>query len=688
MNNTSKATPLATVNNLTLSFRLREGSMTALSDIRLSIAPKEIVGLVGESGCGKSTLANALIGQLPGNGQVDTGTIHFDGRSILGMDMEELSSLRGRRIAFVPQSPPASLSPGMRVGSQIVEMLKRHDWGDSKEARVARVTSMFAQVGLPSPETIGRRYPHELSGGQQQRVCIALALSCDPDLMVLDEPTTGLDVTTQSQIADLLRRLRDESGASMLYVTHDLALLSEIADRVVVMYAGKIVEEASISELFDSPRHPYTRALIAASPDVYADRRSDISMSGVLRRSELPPVGCNFEPRCPHAEARCRTTTPALSAVTSSHHVACLRWQDIGQGSTVPVARAVPSASKGNATLLEIEDLAISYQRPMPFPLSRLPKRPAKMVVSDISLTVREGETLALVGESGSGKTTIARAVAGLLPAAHGVIRFRGSPLGARVKERTAADKRAIQYIFQNPDATLNPRESIERILRRPLEILAPECMAGAGPLIQQVLGLVQLEAAYAKRRPGSLSGGERQRIAIGRALIVAPELLICDEILSALDVSVQAKLIELLLRLKREEGVASVFISHDLAVVREISDSIAVLFHGELVEVGTAKALFAAPYHPYTASLLLAAPSISRRARATSFLSSSPVKRSVSGCRYKSRCRWAIPGVCDVARPPLVERAPGLKMRCHLDNDALARIANDVTQPGAARSS
>jgi peptide/nickel transport system ATP-binding protein len=602
--------------------------------------------------------------------RAEGGSVLFRDVDLLKLGRRDLDRLRGDRIGFVPQNPTTALNPGIRVGRQVAETLLLHKRAKGEAKALERTAELFDLVGLPEPGKLLARYPHQLSGGQQQRVCIAMATGCDPDLVVLDEPTTGLDVTTQEQIIALLVDLRARLGTAMLYVTHDLGLLAQIADRVGVMYAGNIVETALASELFSAPRHPYTKGLIASVPRIEDPAGSRARpLTGSLKRKELPP-GCPFAPRCDFDEPSCWERRQVLEEVRAGHHVACQRWREIGAAGSPAVAIPASSPRRDKDPVLALDGLTLAYGQRGGM-LDRLLSARPFVAVSNLSISIGKGETFALVGESGSGKSTVARAISGLLAPASGEIRFSGAPLPGALRQRTAEDRRRIQYVFQNPDASLNPRTPVRRILARPLQMFRRGRRAELQPRIEQALENVQLDAGYGARYPDQLSGGERQRVAIARALVAEPDLLLCDEILSALDVSVQANILALLRRLKAEHSISMLFISHDLAVVRSIADVIGVLYHGQLMELGANEDVFAPPYHPYTHSLLMAVPSIaaaqSRRHSARGSARKARPPATGGACAFAGRCPWQPGPICHDVEPPWRITGTRLAIRCHL---------------------
>lgn len=542
MNNQLHA--VARIENLCIDYYGASGWSRAVDDVTLEIGNGEALGLAGESGSGKTTVAYSLLGEKRGACRIDRGQVLIQGRDVFKMTARELTTLRGRSIGFVPQNPMASLTPSMKVGNQIGEMLRFHAV-ITPHGIHARVVELLDSVGIPNPAAAARRYPHELSGGQQQRVAIAMALACQPALIVLDEPTTGLDVTTQKRILELLAKLKRETGISMLYVSHDLASLAQICDRVAVMQQGRVVEVAATHDLFAKPQHSYTRKLLAAIP-----------------RIDIPPAGY-IEPEVVTAE-------------------------DV---------------------LLKVDDLRINYARRGFLGFGKVPDN--SDTVKGVSFAVSRGKTFAVIGESGSGKSSIARAVAGLIAPSSGSIRYGNQQLASLARQRSLDERQKIQIIFQNPDSSLNPRKTVRSILARPLSMFGKLDAATREKRVIELLESVRLPAAYADRRPHQLSGGERQRVAIARALAAEPELIICDEILSALDVSVQASIIELLEKLQRERSLTYLFISHDLAVVRWFAQEIGVLSEGAFTEIGNTGATLSDPVSPYTVELINAVPRI-----------------------------------------------------------------------------
>ena len=665
------------VHGLGLSYRDGEHWLEALRAVSLEVAEGEVFGLVGESGCGKSSLALTLLGYRHPQAKVTGGEVRVDGRNLLALPPHELAALRGRRISFVPQNPTTALNPARRVGDLVVEVLTSHGAVASRTAARCRARQLLAQVGLPDPERTLRRYPHQLSGGQQQRVCIAMALACDPALVVLDEPTTGLDVTTQEQIIGLLATLRLRLRTTMVYVTHDLAVLARIADRVGVMYAGGMVEVAPVDTLFREPRHPYTRGLIGSVPRLDEDDGVPFAapLEGLLRRGEMGS-GCAFARRCDHAAPACEARAPPLESIDDGHDVACFRWREIDPAPRRAGGGGGREAVREPASrpVLELDGVSVAYG-PAPTSLAGRLRRAAPAVVHEVSLRIAEGETFALVGESGSGKSTIARAVSGLLAPRAGRVLFRGEPAPGRVAARPRELRRLIQYVFQNPDASLNPRMRVRNILARPLEVLGSVAASALDARVADALDDVRLDADYADRFPDQLSGGERQRVAIARALIANPALLLCDEILSALDVSVQASILGLLRRLRAHHRVSMLFISHDLAVVRALADHIGVMYHGRLLETGSNDEVFAAPHHPYTRLLLRAVPEMNARRRGAGAASTSdeaPAQVAEAafsgrgGCVFAGRCPRRIGGLCETTPPPWRRAGETLRLRCH----------------------
>ena len=667
-----RAPPLLNIRGLSIGFTGQSGeTLPILRRVDLAVAPGESVGIVGESGSGKSTLALAAMGYLKHGLRVIAGDVLFPQRDMFALSPAELQVIRGRRLALIPQNSGQSLTPSMRVGAQLSEALALHS-GAAKRDYPARVTDLLNKVRLPDPVAIARRYPHELSGGQQQRVAIAMALAGEPEALLLDEPTTGLDVTTQAHILELLRDLAAQYGTSMIYVSHDLGAIARVCARVVVMYAGEIVLAGATRRVLSNPSHPYARGLLASIPRL-ASSQLPAALDGIPPMPGGAGAGCAFATRCALAEERCARQHPDLNDPDPAFDNQQARCHFAERAEEIPLHAQTPPQPAvdggGTAAALTLDEVSIRYARPTLLQQLLARRATATPTVSDISLAVVKGETLGLVGESGSGKSTILKTIAGLLPTDHGAIYLgEDEALAGEIERRTRAQLRRIQLVFQNPDESLNPRHTVAEILAQPLQLYFQLSGHELRQRSRQLLDTVRLSAHYLDRLPSQLSGGEKQRIAIARAFAAEPDIVLCDEVTSALDVSVQAAVLNLLDTLRRERGTTYIFVSHDLAVVRALADRVAVLYQGRLCEVGATSHVYSLPSHPYTEALLSAAlepdPDSAPRLTANDVIESSP---PAAGCPFQRRCAHRIGPVCDRETPPWRTPQPGHAIRCHL---------------------
>jgi peptide/nickel transport system ATP-binding protein len=674
------------IEGLTISYRRRARALRVLTDVSLHIKPGEAYGLVGESGCGKTTVAMALMRYLPANAIVESGRISFGGEDVLRLPESKLRRWRGERMAMVYQDPGSALNPSLRVGSQIAELYRYHRGLGRKEA-LGAAAEMLGRVRVTDPSQVLRRYPHELSGGQQQRVMIAMALATDPDLLVLDEPTTGLDATVEAEVLDLVEQLRDEFNASILFISHNLGIVSRICERVGVLYAGRLIEEGPARRLFAEPRHPYTLALLRCAPRL--GMHKETARLDPIPGS-LPPLGsetggCVYADRCPIARERCRTDPPPLYPVDETRSARCHYHDEVPDIPPSAEAQRVSSPPASGEVLLRIEDLVKLYRQ----------SGQDVAAVAGVSFEVRRGEIFGLVGESGSGKTSLAKCIVGLVEASQGGMEFESVDISKSARRRNRELRRRLQMIFQNPDSALNPRHAIRRILGRSLKLLAGLTRRRQEERLRELIASVRLEPRYLDVRPAALSGGLKQRVSIARSFAGTPGMVLCDEPVSALDASVQAAILNLLVDLQRT-GVSYLFISHDLAVVRYLADRIGVMYLGWLVDVGPADAVFSPPHHPYTEALLSAIPTLDLegprpRIRLAGELPSP--SDPPSGCRFHTRCHRYLGDVCRDQEPPWQQDADGHQYRCHIPPDELRKAqsadarAAEPGQPAEAAS-
>ncbi len=646
-----------------------------LRDLNFTLRRGEAYGIIGESGSGKSTLAYAIMRYLGGAGRVESGAVLYQGEDLLRASERRIRALRGNRIAMVYQQPQAALNPSMQIGDQIAEVYRLHGAVSRRESR-RRALEMLDQVRISDPVAVARLYPHQASGGMQQRVVIAMALALRPDLLLLDEPTTALDVTTQAAVLELLQDLRSRFGTSLIFIAHDLAVITRICERVAVFYAGEMVEEGALRDLFRTPRHPYSAGLIECLPDRgnTAARQPLSPIPGRMPSMAWLPSGCVYEPRCRYAKPECRRLHPELGAIAGDRRARCTFWREVRVVTPSPVRvadeQSARPASQTSAGLLVLDGVRKAFgSRRSPAGMLR-GGRQAASVLDSVGFSMEAGKTVGLVGESGSGKTTLARCILGLTPADSGRITFGGSDLPLGIGRRDRSNLRELQMVFQNPDMSLNPRQTVRGILARPLRLLGGLGRKDAERAAADLLRAVNLDPRFLGRYPSQLSGGEKQRVAIARAFATRTKLVICDEPVSGLDVSVQATVLNLLQDLQRQRGTAYLFISHDLQVVRYLADHVLVLYRGHIVEGGSAMQVFSGPNHPYTELLLSAIP-LPDPDRPDNRLALDSETRSESnrpgGCPFKGRCHRRIGSVCDLESPPLRAVGPGHTVLCHL---------------------
>ena len=657
---------LLDVKNLRIGFRQGGTIARAVEDTSFSIRRGELLALVGESGSGKSVTAMSLLGLLPEvSAVISNGTAMFDGHDLLKMSRKELSDIRGNRISMIFQEPMTALNPVLTIGWQIGEVLRRHR-GLDKEETQKQVVELLRKVGIPSPEKRAEDYPHQLSGGMRQRVMIAIALACRPELLIADEPTTALDVTVQAQIMDLLAELRSEYGTSVLFITHNLALVREQADRVAVMYAGSIMEQGTCEEIFKTPIHPYTRLLMQSVPSTTQRGRRLASIAGMVPKGTEVIPGCGFAGRCPFKTDACDAQKPSLSVMDGGHEVACLRLKELQQLEKSS-DKAENVHSQNGQTVLKVNGLRVW------FPVKAgILKRTVGHVkaVDGISFELKKGETLAVVGESGCGKTTIGKSIVGLAPRTEGDVMLADAN-GDMTQPDMATLRQRVQMIFQDPFSSLDPRLMVGETIEEGMEVHGVGKDAAERRALMEKLSIrVGLSPDVLNRYPHQFSGGQRQRIGLARALAVNPEVIICDECTSALDVSVQAQILNLLKELQEELGLSYLFITHDLSVVSYLADRVAVMYLGRIVEEGSAADVLQSPKHPYTKALMAAAPRVEADGKRTVLRLAGEVPSALNppkGCHFHPRCPHCMEK-CRLETPPVKELANGQRVCCWLE--------------------
>lgn len=673
--------PILQIENLSISFFTRMGEIPAVMDFSCNVMAGESMGLVGESGCGKSTVALAVMRDLGKNGRIVGGSIRFKGRDLTNMSQEDLRHLRGSEMAMIYQEPMASLNPAMKIGAQLAEVPMIHQ-GMAKAQAWDLARQIVADVRLPDPDRILNSYPHQLSGGQQQRIVIAMALMSKPALLILDEPTTALDVTVEAGIVDLVKDLGKKYGTSMLFISHNLGLILDVCDRLCVMYSGEAVETGNVRDVFSAMRHPYTQALFRSIPLPSANK-SDSPLIAIPGNFPLPherPKGCNFGPRCDYFQAgRCDGGDIPMHSVTQGdrHASRCLKWGEIDWNAP-PAARIQKPKTPIGPVVLKMTDLKKYYSTSS----GAFGGGTQKVVKANetLSFEAREGETLAIVGESGCGKSTFAKVLMGLETATSGsIMLFDQNVQSTPIQKRNTDTVSSVQMVFQNPFDTLNPSMTVGRQIIRALEVFKiGDSDAARQSRMLDLLDLVKLPRAFATRMPRQLSGGQKQRVGIARAFAGGAKVVVADEPVSALDVSVQAAVTDLLMDIQRENKTTLLFISHDLSIVRYLSDRVMVMYLGHVVEMGTTDQVFQPPYHPYTEALLSAVPIADPKVQRQRIVLQGDIPSAIyppPGCPFQTRCRWKsqVPGgLCDREMPPLRTLAGGHQIKCHLDDTTL----------------
>ncbi len=680
--------PLLIVENLAVTYTTRKGFIQAVRDVSFSVNKGENIGIVGESGCGKSTLAFALVNYLGRNGRISEGSILFQGEEMRSRSDSDLRKLRGGDIAFVYQEPMSALNPTMRIGQQMTETIIAHQGGSDREAQEKCICTL-KDVYMPEPERVMSSYPHQLSGGQQQRVLIAMAMLNTPSLLIMDEPTTALDVTVEAAVLDLIAELQVKNNTATVFISHNLGVIARVSDKVAVMYAGELVELATAEEIFKNPMHPYTVGLMKCLPDVDAPRgtRSLSPIPGRVPSRFDMPSGCVFAPRCDYAAAVCEQSPPDLIQQSTGHYNRCVRFNEWGEEppwktvkDEIPTEVSKWQHEEGSTSILTIDKLKTFY--PLPFKSIKAwvgaEKRRYVKAVDNVSLNIEKGCALGIVGESGCGKSTLAKSIVGLESPTAGSTRFLGVDITAQVEKRSQEMIKELQMVFQNPDSTLNPSYtvgdqiaiSVRRFTDLPKEKVRDEVI--------RLLRAVKLSEQHYDRYPRQLSGGEKQRVGIARAISGKPSMLICDEPVSALDVSVQAAIITLMMDIQKTFNTTVVFISHDLSTVRFFSHFVAVMYLGKITEIGPVESIYKPPFHPYTAALLAAVPrpdpTLDQNRIRLSGNVPSPINPP-SGCRFHTRCPHKKGSICETEEPAQLEMGNGHTIYCHHQKEFLDKI-------------